>query len=259
MPPPRDFSAAEGGDLARFALDNGLLYSHADANPAYPGAIFSEWSNRMAVDHVRSTEGRFFDAGEFRYDMPSGRGMSATMRWGFIAVHLDRPLPHIVLEARKRDTWFTGGLPLDYGDEQRLSLEGDFNEHFTLYCPADYETDALYIFAPDLMALLIDETGGKHVEIVGEWLFVYWQLSFGRPWFDQIEQVFRIIDVVGEKAVRQTKAYVNSAPSRINRVSGRSRYMKVAVGTLIASGVLIVVVCAVAVAISIGNAVSSVP
>jgi len=219
MPQPRDAKT--------YAAEHGLLYSASDANPSYPGSIFAEWTNRLAVDHIRSTTGRFFDAGEFRYDMPSGRSGPATMRWGFIAVHLDRPLPHIVLEAQKHDNWFTGGLPLDYANEQKLGLEGDFNDHFTLYCPAGYETDALYIFAPDLMALLIDETGGKHVEIVGEWLFVYWQLPFGHVWTEQLDQVFRIIEVVGTKAVRQTKAYVNDRPSRINRVSGSSRYMKV--------------------------------
>jgi len=213
-------------DAKTYAADHGLLYSAFDANPNYPGSIFTEWTNRVAVDHIRSTSGRFFDAGEFRYDMPAGK-TTATMRWGFIAVHLDRPLPHIVLEAQKHDNWFTGGLPLDYNNEQKLNLEGDFNEHFTLYCPPGYETDALYIFAPDLMALLIDETGGKHVEIVGEWLFVYWQLPLGRAWTEQIDQVFRIIDIVGAKAVRQTKAYVNDRPSRINKVTGSSRYMKV--------------------------------
>ena len=213
-------------DPQKYALDNALLYSAADPIPNYPGSIFSEWTNRLAVDHLRSTSGRFFDVGEFRYDMPAGR-TTATMRWGFIAVHLDNALPHIVLESQKHDTWFTGGLPLDLDSEQKLSLEGDFDQYFTLYCPADFETDALYIFAPDLMALLIDEAGGKHVEIVGEWLFVYWQLSFGAQWHDDYERVFRIIDVVGEKAVRQTKRYVNDRPSRISRISGTSRYWKV--------------------------------
>ena len=234
-----------------YAADHGLLYSPADANPNYPGSIFGEWTNRLAVDHIRSTSGRFFDAGEFRYDMPAGRAGRATMRWGFIAVHLDRPMPHIVLEAQKHDNWFSGGLPLDYNDEQKLSLEGDFNEHFTLYCPRGYEADALYIFAPDLMALLIDETGGKHVEIVGEWLFVYWQLPFGRVWTEQIDQVFRIIQIVGAKAVRQTKAYVNDRPSRINSVSGSSRYSRVFWTTIVVVGAVAVLGFSAAVIISL--------
>ena len=42
---------------------------------------------------------------------------------------------------------------------QVLSLEGDFDRYFTLYCPKEYERDALYVFTPDLMALL-DRRGG---------------------------------------------------------------------------------------------------
>lgn len=237
-------------DPQKYALDHGLLYSAADANPNYPGSIFSEWRNRLAVDHVRSTSGRFFDVGEFRYDMPAGK-TTATMRWGFIAVHLDNEMPHMVLESQKHDTWFTGGLPLDLDSEQKLSLEGDFDRYFTLYCPADFETDALYIFAPDLMALLIDEAGGKHVEIVGEWLFVYWQLSFTAQWHDDYERLFRIIDLVGQKAVRQTKRYVNDRPSRINKVTGTSRYWKVFWITMGVVGAAIVIAVVAMVAMSI--------
>lgn len=228
-------------DPQAYATEHGLLYSDYDRRPRYPGVIFNEWRNRRAVAHIRSTEGRFFDVGEFQYDMPAGK-TTATMRWGFIAVHLDNPLPHIVLESKEHDGWFTGGLPLDYSKENRLKLEGDFNKHFTLYCPDDFETDALYIFAPDLMGLLIDEAGGKHVEIVGEWLFVYWQLGFTERWFDDHERVFRIIDLVGQKAVRQTKRYVNDRPSRINHVSGASRYNQVFWWTLAGTGILGVVI-----------------
>ena len=249
MPHPRDLHSLAAGDPRGFAADNGLLFSSADPDPQYPGSIFSEWTNRVAVDHVRTTSGRFVDVGEFRYDMPAGK-TTATMRWGFIAVHLDNALPHIVLEAQKHDNWFTGGLPLDLDNEQQLRLEGDFNEHFTLYCPADFETDALYIFAPDLMALLIDEAGGKHVEIIGEWLFVYWQLPLGRSWFDDYERVFRIIDLVGEKAVRQTKRYINDRPSRINKVSGTSRYWKVFWATI---AVVVVLTIGVVVAMLIAS------
>ena len=49
---------------------------------------------------------------------------------------------------------------------RRLSIEGDFDEHFALHSPPVSQRDAVYIFTPDLMALLIDETGDFDVEIV---------------------------------------------------------------------------------------------
>ena len=47
--------------------------------------------------------------------------------------------------------------------DQRLSLEGDFDRHFELFAPKGYESDALYLFTPDVMAWLIDDVGaGAH-------------------------------------------------------------------------------------------------
>ena len=47
---------------------------------------------------------------------------------------------------------------------QRLRLEGDWDRHFALYVPNDYERDALYVITPDLMALLIDNLPGAYIE-----------------------------------------------------------------------------------------------
>ena len=62
--------------------------------------------------------------------------------------------------------------------KQRLSLEGDFDRHFSLYCPVGYERDALYLFTPDIMARFIDHAAALDVEIVDDWLFLYGQRQF---------------------------------------------------------------------------------
>ncbi len=57
---------------------------------------------------------------------------------------------------------------------QHLSLEGDFDRYFRLYCPAGYERDALYLFTPDVMARFIRQHAAVlEVEIVDDWLFLY--------------------------------------------------------------------------------------
>ncbi len=40
--------------------------------------------------------------------------------------------------------------------DQVLPLEGDWDRHFTLYCPEGYERDALQVMTPDVMAAMID-------------------------------------------------------------------------------------------------------
>jgi hypothetical protein len=260
-----DFSALDSpalpaDRLRAFAEANGLAYSASDSQPSYPGAIFREGTQRVAVDHLMTTSGRFIDVGEFNYTIPSGRGMSAVMRWGFIAIQLDRRLPHIVLEARAHSGWLSGELPSGIMADQKLGLEGDFDRHFTLYCPRGYEPDALYLFTPDLMALLIDEAGGMHVEIMDDWMFVCWQLGFGDTWWSDVPRLFRIIDVVGAKLLDQSHRYVDpegvagtvAAPGQRLR-SGFSSYSKVFwVTGAIVGGVIAVAIAATVISYVLG-------
>jgi hypothetical protein len=92
--------------------------------------------------------------------------------------------------------------------DQTLSLEGDFNEHFTLYAPKEYERDALYIFTPDLMALLIDNVSKFDVEVIDDQLFVYgseFRLVDENVW----RRIFAIITNVGQKTISQTDYYAD--------------------------------------------------
>ena len=189
-----------------FARTNRLLFSPADPNPNYPGAIFAYGSNRAAVDHFRSTEGRFFDLGNFRYVVSTGKS-STTITWGFLALNLERRLPHMLLDSVQNNRWSTPSLSGMFDRSQVLSLEGDFDRWFTLYCPRQYERDALYVFTPDLMALCIDEVAPFDVEIVDDWMLVYSPRPFRMDDPALLERLFRIVDVVGSKALKQTRRY----------------------------------------------------
>jgi nitrate reductase NapE component len=194
--------------MDRFARANGMTFTPIDPNPNYPGAIFSIGDTRLAVDHLVSTSGRFFDIGNYRYSTGSGKSRS-TRTWGFLAFNLDRKMPNMVLDSKANNGWFGTNLPATFDKKQILHLEGDFDKHFTLYCPKEYERDALYVFTPDLMALLIDEAAPFDVEIVDDWMFVYSQtpLPTGNP--GTYARLFRIIDTVGAKTLTQTDRYVD--------------------------------------------------
>ncbi|MEN9621350.1 MAG: hypothetical protein RL499_1543 [Actinomycetota bacterium] len=195
--------------MSRFAAANGLHFSSHSPAPSYPGAIFGLGSSRHVTDHFRTTDDRYLDFGNYRYTTGSGKSRT-THHWGFLALQLDRTLPHMVLDSRANNGLLGGtNLPAVFGREQVLSLEGDFNEHFTLYCPVEYERDALYVFTPDLMALLIDEAAPFDVEIVDRWMFVYSARPFplGDPAVYQ--RLFRIVTTVGSKTLSQTDRYVD--------------------------------------------------
>jgi len=194
--------------LSRFADANGLSFSASDSSPQYPGAIFSIGSGRMVKDHLQSTTDRFLDMGNYQYTTGSGKNQQ-THNWGFMAMHLDRKLPHMMLDSRANNSIFGTNLPASFSKDQVLSLEGDFDKHFTLYAPKAYERDALYVFTPDLMALLIDEASPFDVEIVDDWMFVYSSRKFDVVSPALYQRLFRIVDTVGAKTLSQTDRYVD--------------------------------------------------
>ncbi|WP_442574290.1 hypothetical protein ACSBPH_10520 [Microbacterium sp. F51-2R] len=163
--------------LDRFARANAMSYMPVLAAPPLPGMIFGIGSAREARDLVRGEKPRFVEFANYRYTTGSGKNKT-THRWGYVAVKLDVPLPNIVLDATGNDSFLGSNLPASFDRAQRQHLEGDFDEHFALYCPEGYERDALYLFTPDIMARFIDNAAALDVEIVDDWLFLYARRDF---------------------------------------------------------------------------------
>jgi hypothetical protein len=174
-------SARTGSDrmyrLDRFARANAMEYVPRLDQPGLPGMMFSIGNSRHSADIVRGDRPRFVEFANYRYTTGSGKNQQ-THHWGYVAVKLDTPLPHIVLDATGNNGLFGSSLPQTFDKDQRLSLEGDFDRFFSLYCPADYERDALYLFTPDIMARFIDNAAALDVEIVDDWLFLYAKRDF---------------------------------------------------------------------------------
>ena len=163
-----------GYRLAGFASANAMTYLPELKDPQLPGMLFDLGHGRIATDLVRGASPRFVEFANFTYTTGSGKE-SETHDWGYIAIKLDVPLPNIVLDAQSNNGFFGSNLPASYDAHQRLSLEGDFDRFFALYCPAGYERDALYLFTPDIMARFMDSASSFDVEIVDDWLFLYAQ------------------------------------------------------------------------------------
>ncbi|BDZ47220.1 hypothetical protein [Naasia aerilata] len=200
--------------LTRFAAANGLVYGHEES-VAYPGSVFQVGTRRVAERRLSSAAGRHTEIGNYRYVVESsGENKTVTVhRWGYIAVGLDRNMPHMLLDSRANDCSVFGirssNLPIQFDRDQVLSLEGDFDRHFTLYAPQEYERDALYVFTPDLMALLIDEAGGFDVEIVDDTMFIYSATPFDLLSPATYERMRAIVATVGAKTLHQTARYAD--------------------------------------------------
>lgn len=129
-------------------------------NPDNSGVIFrEEWSRDKISRNVLSGTlgGKLnFQMGWYENEVTLDH---ATLYWRYLRIDMNRNLPHVILDSTVDNVNVLGkvfnNLPDDIDPNQRLSLEGGFNDYFTLYAPKDYERDALYIFTPDLMAFRI--------------------------------------------------------------------------------------------------------
>lgn len=193
--------------LYKFATRNNLVYISQHLDPGYAGMIFDEGHSRI-IGLAFGFPGRA-EIGNYTYTTGSGKN-SQDHTWGYVKVKLPRKLPHMVLDAKGNNTlgMFTN-LPDVFNKDQVLALEGDFNSHFTLYAPKEYERDAFYVFTPDVMAKLIDDGGGYDMEVVGDELFVYKSSGFNLDTEAEITKLLATVDSIGVELREQTDFYAD--------------------------------------------------
>lgn len=125
--------------------------------------------------------------------------------FAFVQLELPSKVPHIILKNKRSRVLPLMGLGL--GNRVKLSLEGDFDRHFTLLGPEGYQQDALQIFTPDVMAAVIDVAGNCEVELVENKLFLYFR--FDTPlWREEtMNRVQHALALLNSRFSRQTERY----------------------------------------------------
>jgi hypothetical protein len=203
-------------DLPAFVAERGWRYEPSAPPPTIDGAVFGALLNAAVTDHVVAEGAIPFEVGNVagrvggtrteqfgKVKVTMTRRTTRHSDHGYLSIRLPRSLPHFVVDAHANGS----SLPIPLEARNRVSLEGDFDEHFALYAPTGYERDALYLFTPDVMALLIDETGDLDVEVIGDRLTVYspepFDLRNAAVW-QRLEQIVRLL---GAKAIDQAEYY----------------------------------------------------
>jgi len=155
--------------LARFGRVNGLSYAPGPLTDAHMGEAAARG---MYVTRVmRPRTARPVEFGNHELDRGS-QAAGITQYGGYAMVGLRRELPHIRVLSHGTRLRRAMTPTVDVARSQRLELEGDFDRHAALYCPEGYERDALYLFTPDVMAVLVDRVRGFDVEIRGDRLLL---------------------------------------------------------------------------------------
>ena len=165
-------SALRGLRYSKFAEANGITFLTGETK-THPGLTFSLGHSRQFNPGFALDDKAHTNFGNYTWVTGSGRN-STTHHQGFISINVSRKLPHVVLDAQKNNRFANiSNLPVGLKAQQQISLEGDFDKHFTAYCPADYGPDTLYWLTPELMALLIDKFADYDVEVVDNYVYLY--------------------------------------------------------------------------------------
>ena len=215
--------------LYKFASANHLTLLHDVPNPGYAGIIFDEGHSRKVSEAFVFTDGT--EIGTYEYVTGSGKNQQ-THTWSYARLKLTRRLPNMVLDARKNNLFGKfSNLPDSFNKDQTLSLEGNFNDYFTLYAPRQYETDALYVFTPDVMAAIVDAGLAYDMEVVDDNLMIYSTIPFKLDSEQFLRQLLGIISKIGAELRDQSKRYADE------RVGDRTQNIVAEPGRRLKSGV----------------------
>lgn len=162
----------------RYSIDVGGTYSF-DIRPEADAFVFQRGAYRNITDQIAEpTQLPFSAFGNYRYDYYVRYNYSSLplipRKVSFFELSLPRSLPHIILDSKKNNLFRRYS---EYGVEiesmQRLELEGDFIDYFSLYVPAGYQSDALYLFSPDIMQLMVQYAADYDIEIIDNKLYLF--------------------------------------------------------------------------------------
>ena len=195
--------------LHRFARMNNLQALGRIPNPGYSGIIFNEGHTRTLDNGLVLPDNTTL--GNYTYIKGRGKQKRA-YQWGFVQIKLSRRLPHMVLDSR-HNNWLGrfSNLPESFSHDQKLSLEGDFDKHFTLYAPAEYKSDALYVFTPDVIAMLIDHGKDFDIEIIDDTLLIYSAKVFDLTSPEHLQTLVSRVDAFAHQLRKQSANYADDA------------------------------------------------
>ncbi|HSX07682.1 MAG TPA: hypothetical protein VLG11_02215 [Candidatus Saccharimonadales bacterium] len=158
--------------LGDFAAANGFAFDKDGTVDKTYGTIFRLAGTPKVSDVITGTYDGC-DMRMFLYETTVETGRSSyTYRYTALELDVHGKLPELLL-ANKASTVMSMNLKANFGTKQKMSLEGDFNERFTLYAQPGNEMEALEVFAPDVMALAEDEAGKFSLEFVANRIYIY--------------------------------------------------------------------------------------
>lgn len=158
--------------LAEFAKANRWEFEYWAPATGALGMAFADHGDQNLFDVLRTRKGDL-EFGRYR-SVINSRKPRIEVHTQYVTFEVPAVLPHIVLDSKANDRVFgRSNLRFDPVRTQQLDLEGDFPQHFRLYCPEGYEVDALHLLPPDIMLMLLTHACALDVELSGSTVRLY--------------------------------------------------------------------------------------
>jgi hypothetical protein len=197
----------EDAFLEEFAKSNGFNFSKNGSVDITYGSIFRIPGTAKQVSDVLTGEYKGADLRIFLFRLVKGSGRNQRdYNDTVVELDLNGKLPNLLMINNKSKL---GGLDITdaFDEKHKISLEGDFNDYFTLYGNQNNEIEARQVFTPDTMALMEDNSKHYSVEFGGNRVYIYANGYIGNK--QELIGAFtlakKLIDKIGPLAERLAK------------------------------------------------------
>lgn len=195
--------------IKSYVAERGMAYERQLAVKSFrnEGAIFGLGIHQTIQHYFATTvAGLFIEF--FVYSYSVNRDDATPLGFQVARIKLPKKLPHILLDSKHNDTNILGyqKSSINHLDKQyRISLEGDFDQHYQLYSAFPHPQDTLTILTPDVMQELIRLDDKADIEIVGDRLMVFTPISASGA--HQTERISRLLREVTKALLPNIEKY----------------------------------------------------
>ena len=155
--------------MQQIAESLGYTYSTSAPLESVSGVLFSDGHAQKIYDVISGTY-KNFPVRLFTYQYTTGYGKSAhTFYTTCLELTYEASLPHILLYP---GYIFAMGLMLDLDVFEKVSLEGNFDDYFSLYVSKNAQVETREILTPDIMQELIQSFTNYKMEINGNKVYM---------------------------------------------------------------------------------------
>jgi UPF0716 family protein affecting phage T7 exclusion len=159
--------------MQQFARANNFSYTETGSLVGLDGVLFQRGNGRKMTDVV---SGRYRDnpVRIFYYEFSTGSGKDRKHHpYTVCEIEYAGQLPSISVD--KVGFWDMNEFTTR--GQKKLQFHNEFDKHFELYVQTDYEIEALQIFTPEVLEVLMDKAKSFEFGFQGRHLYIYTQGS----------------------------------------------------------------------------------